>query len=110
MRVLFVCTANVARSPMAEAVFRELTAHREHEARSAGVSQSATRPLTTRDMAWADLVAVMEDAHLAVIRRRWPRHLRKVRVLDVPDDYEPAEPELRELLEERIRTLLADLF
>jgi predicted protein tyrosine phosphatase len=67
------------------------------------------RRLTTRDVGWADLVAVMEEEHLDVIRRRWPGHARKVRVLGVADDYAPAEPALREVLGERIRRLLADL-
>ncbi len=72
---------------MAEAIFRELTAtDRRHEARSVGTGARAARRLTTRDLAWADVVAVMELAHLAEIRRHWPDHARKVRVLGVPDD------------------------
>jgi predicted protein tyrosine phosphatase len=108
VNVLFVCTANVARSPMAEAVFRELAADRGHRTRSAGLAPGATRRLTTRDVAWADVVAVMEDAHLAAIRRRWPRHAAKVTVLGVPDEYDPGETELRALLRERVARLLGD--
>ena len=51
----------------------------------------------------------MEEEQLAVLRRQWPRHAAKVRVLEVPDEYVPTEPALREVLEERIRRLLADL-
>jgi predicted protein tyrosine phosphatase len=109
VKVLFVCTANVSRSRTAEVVFRELAGAREHSVRSAGTAPGATRLLTTREMAWADAVAVMEEAHLAVIRRRWPRHAGKVTVLGVPDDYDRDEPELRALLRERIRGRLAHL-
>jgi predicted protein tyrosine phosphatase len=92
---------------MAETIFRELTdGDRRHEARSAGTGTRATRRLTTRDLAWADVVAVMEPVHLAEIRAHWPDHARKARVLDVPDDYDPEEPELRALLTAKIRELL----
>ncbi len=110
MNILLVCTGNVARSPMAEAIFRELTAgDRRHEARSVGARARAARRLTTRNLAWADVVAVMEAAHLADIRRHWPDHARKVRVLAVPDDYDSEEPELRALLTEKIRAFIDDL-
>ncbi len=95
---------------MAEAIFRELTAgDRRYEACSVGTGTRAARRLTTRDLAWADVVAVMEPAHLAEIRRHWPDHARKVRVLGVPDDYDPEEPELRALLTTRIGELLSAL-
>jgi len=95
---------------MAEAVFRELTeGEGSCEARSAGLGAQAVRRLTTRDLAWADVVAVMEPVHLVEIRRHWPAQAGKVLVLGVPDDYDPGEPELRALLRTRIRAL-ADQF
>jgi predicted protein tyrosine phosphatase len=51
--------------------------------------------LTTLDLAWGDAVAVMELQDMALIRRRWPHHAAKVLVLDVPDDYDPGEPEVQ---------------
>jgi predicted protein tyrosine phosphatase len=110
MNVLFVCTHHVARSPMAAALFRELTgATNRHMVRSVGLATGASRRLTTRELAWADLVAVMEPAHLALIARRWPQQVAKVRMLDVPDDYDPDEPDLRALLIPKLRVLLAEL-
>ena len=110
MKVLFVCTGNIARSPAAEAAFRELVGPAAgHETRSAGTGSAATRRLTTRELAWADVVAVMEAEHLAEIRRFWPNHARKVRVLGIPDDYDPGEELLREFVRQKVEHLLAEL-
>ena len=110
MKVLFVCTANVARSPMAAEIFRELAGRdAPHTARAVGTASWAVRRLTTQDLAWADVVAVMEAQHLAEIRRHWPDHVRKVRVLEVLDDYDPGEPALRDLLTGKVKVLLAEL-
>jgi predicted protein tyrosine phosphatase len=95
---------------MAEAVFRTLAGgDGRHEARSAGLGARARRRVTTRELAWADVVAVMDDGHAAAIERRWPTHAPKLCVLGVPDDYDPEEPELRELLTTRIRALVLRL-
>jgi predicted protein tyrosine phosphatase len=110
MKALFVCTQNVARSPLAAAIFRELVGGRsQHLVRSAGIAPSAFQRLTTRDLAWADVIMVMEPAHLALIKRHWPKQAVKVWVLGVPDDYDPGEPELRAVLTPKIRTLLEGL-
>jgi predicted protein tyrosine phosphatase len=110
VNVLFVCTGNVARSPAAELIFRELAApDTRHATRSVGTGWAAVRRLTTREMAWADVVAVMERAHVAHIQQFWPDHARKVRILNVPDDYDPSEGELHAVLREKIKTLLDSL-
>ena len=62
VRVLFVCTANVCRSRMAQGVFRALTwslpGRNGHEARSAGTDPDpGGRELTRRDVAWADVAS-----------------------------------------------------
>ena len=95
---------------MAAAIFRELIGEASpHVVRAMGIASSATQRLTTRDVAWADVIVVMEPAHLVLIKRRWPHHAAKVWVLDVPDDYDPGEPELRAMLTPKIRTLLEAL-
>src|SRR3989442_10870908 len=90
MKVLFVCTENVARSRAAETLFRELQGGvGRHEVRSVGTASHAARRITTRDLAWADVIAVMESRHLNAIRRHWPHHVEKVMVLEILDFFLP---------------------
>jgi hypothetical protein len=49
----------------------------------------------------------MEPRHLGVIVRHWPRHADKVVVLQVEDRFVANERELRQMLEPKIRALLA---
>src|SRR3989442_15596018 len=98
MNVLFVCTQAIARSPVAAILFRQIAgADTPHQARVAGIAPWALTRLTTRDLAWADVVAVMEDTHRLDIRALWPDYAHKVVVLDVPDDYDPRDPEPRKV-------------
>lgn len=51
----------------------------------------------------------METTDRAVIQSYWADHIRKVRILAVPDDYAPGEPDLRAVLIPKIRALLEEL-
>lgn len=68
-----MCTGNVARGPLAAALLGELAraagAADRYVARAVGTAAWAPRRLTTRELAWADVVAVMEERHLAEVRR-----------------------------------------
>jgi predicted protein tyrosine phosphatase len=113
MRVLFVCTHNICRSRVAEQVFRVLTwrvgAPPAHEVRSAGIDPDPPgRPLTRGDVEWAEVICVMESIHREFIERRWPRHLDKVRVLEIPDVYQPGDDALHDRLAGHVRQLLAE--
>jgi protein-tyrosine-phosphatase len=113
MRVLFVCRGNVCRSRVGAEIFQVLSwsvANRaDHAARSAGVDPDAGgRLITGRDVAWAEVICVMEDEHAAYIRERWPGQARKLRVLGIPDVYEPDDEELRQRLTDVVRGLLAE--
>lgn len=105
--VLFVCSANLCRSVLAERLFNrevERLALKGWEARSAGLSArdglapppaalSAFRQLGVefgghrpaaldgRRFNWADWVLVMEQAHVAALHSRFPSGRRKVRLL-----------------------------
>jgi lipopolysaccharide/colanic/teichoic acid biosynthesis glycosyltransferase/predicted protein tyrosine phosphatase len=107
MKILFVCTENLVRSPMAEAIFNELQGRQgRHHAYSVGISSHAPRRLTTRDIAWADIVAVMENWQRQMIQTRWPGHVAKVAVLDVSDHFMAGDVSLTEVLEPKVRALL----
>jgi protein-tyrosine-phosphatase len=113
VRVLFVCRGNICRSRVGEQIFQVLSwsvgARGEHEARSAGVDPDpGGRQITGRDVAWADVICVMEPEHAAYIRKHWPRHAGKLRVLGILDIYDPDDEELRDRLTEVVRELLAE--
>jgi len=113
-RVLFVCTGNICRSPIAEAVFRHHVhaagLHQQFEIDSAathdyhtgeradprarrvgerhGVDVSSlARPVASRDFQHFDLIVAMDRGHLRELRSRCPADRReRIRLMR---DYEP---------------------
>lgn len=100
MRVLFVCNQNLHRSKTAEEFFRN-----DFETRSAGLFNE--QPITADQLAWADVVCVMEDFQREEIARRFPGlYLRKrILSLNIPDVYQYGQPELVALLRTRVSAL-----
>lgn len=101
-KLLFVCTMNTYRSPTAEDLFRS----DENETRSAGTDTSCPNPLTAEHVEWADMVVFMEEGHrkVALNRKALKKalHGKKQLVLGVPDRYDRNQPELLELLKEKL--------
>lgn len=106
LRLLFVCTGNICRSPMAEVYAEAAGVQRRRliEARSGGVLGIIDRPadplaikvmgeinidldghrssgVTEEMMTWARYVLVMELHHAIKLRERFPEHEDKVLVL-----------------------------
>lgn len=122
MRILFVCTGNTCRSPMAEAMFNHMAkqAGIAAEARSVGVaaitgtpmtgkSQKAlkdrgisaehrSKPLSEEGIAWADLILTMTIGHKRAVIEQYPDAIDKVYALK---EYTRDDLALRRHLEER---------
>jgi predicted protein tyrosine phosphatase len=95
---LFVCSRNRLRSPTAEAVF---AAWPGVETDSAGLDHDSVVPLSPEQIAWADIIFVMEPSHRSRLGRRFRRYLNGKRVicLGIADKYQLMAPELVTKLE-----------
>jgi predicted protein tyrosine phosphatase len=102
-RILLVCTANQNRSRTAEDLLRS---DPRYEVRSAGTDvyelDPEEHPVAEEDVAWADVIFVMEQYHLDVLDERFPGCSAKVRVLEIPDDYFRGDPRLISILRKRL--------
>jgi protein-tyrosine-phosphatase len=127
LNILFVCTGNTCRSPMAEALFKNMIKDGEFEVRSAGLaaidgqpaSQHVTEVLKKRDIAhthsakmldqeliqWADLILTMTFAHKMGILNSYKESHGKVFTLK---EYVTEEDELES--EEMLNWDIADPF
>ena len=105
LRVLFVCSANLQRSPTAEQVFGNLSD--EWQTKSAGILPSSGRnALTQRVIDWADLILVMESQHADHIQANYNANPDKIKVLNVPDIYVRNDPELIQELKKKVLPIL----
>lgn len=100
MRLLFLCSKNKLRSPTAEVVFAD---HPGIETDSAGLNRDAEVRVSDEQIAWADLVLVMEARHRTKLTRSHSPLLRNKRVvvLGIPDHYRFMDEELVKLLKKK---------
>ena len=112
MNVLFVCTGNTCRSPMAEGIFKKMldesdisdvkvksagiSAVEENEATDKAVevlkkegidiSGHKSKPLTDELIEWADRIYVMTSGHRATLHDLYPQAMDKVGLLSEDED------------------------
>jgi len=101
MKLLFVCSVNLNRSPTAERIFKD-----EYETKSAGIDPMARVVVTEKDIEWADIVFVMEEWQKEEIIETFPK-VKRVISLDIPDQFYYMEPELIYLLRKRVKKWLS---
>ncbi|TNE78445.1 MAG: protein-tyrosine-phosphatase [Bacteroidetes bacterium] len=106
-QVLVVCGKNKRRSRTAEYLFKN---DRRFSIRSVGLSPKSERQIQARDAAWSDLILVMEDAHKSrIVQLYRDVNIAPIQVLHIDDVYEFQDPELIELLTDRINAAI-DLY
>lgn len=122
LRILFVCTGNTCRSPMAEGLLRKLAQERgmELEVRSAGVSaisgtsisrhasailrdegindHMTSTQLSAENVAWADLILTLTGGHKRHLLQYFPAAVSKTYTLkEYVHDEEAVNGDIREL-------------
>lgn len=101
-RLLFVCTANIDRSPTAESLY---AGDPRYEVLSAGTAPFALVPISKRMLEWADRVFVMserQDHHKSELLKRFPELTLDIVDLDIEDRWYRGDPELVRILLERL--------
>lgn len=105
IKILFVCSKNQWRSPTGETMFRQTLGL---SVRSAGTSRSAKHTISIADIQWADMILVMEDKHRARLRAQFRDELRykTLHTLDIPDLYRFMDPDLVDILHDKVTPLI----
>ena len=100
MRVLFICNQNQNRSKTAEELFKD-----RFQTKSAGLYNE--KPVTEKQISWADIIIVMEYSQRSEIAKRFPKHYIQKHIisLDIPDTYHYNQPELVEVLKNKMNEL-----
>ena len=96
IKILFVCTCNINRSPTFERYFKRN--FKEHDVRSAGTHYGYPYQVNKELLNWADIVYVMDLSQAKFIQERFPDYYPKLEIIGISDQYDPDEPALMELI------------
>ncbi len=98
LNVLFVCSRNQWRSSTGEKIYEN---DGRVNTRSRGTARSAVKRITPQDLAWADVVMVMEDKHRERILADFPDlvQFKPIYVLDIPDRYQFMDLDLIDMIQ-----------
>ena len=99
--LLFICSLGQMRSPTAAGLF---TDSNDHQARFAGF-YSPDKPVDQSLIDWADEIFVFDeeqDRHLSLLQENFNVRDKTVRLLNVSDRYAKNDPELVELLKQKL--------
>jgi predicted protein tyrosine phosphatase len=101
MKALFVCNQGQHRSRTAEELFKD-----RFETASAGLFGNG---ITENQLEWADIVFVMEEFQREELSKRFPKQYMKKKILslEIPDVFSYNQPELKEILKEKMNSILA---
>jgi len=101
-KLLFVCAGGLDRSPTAVELFKD---SKKYEAKFCGIHPLISTPITRQALEWADEIFVMEPNHKRYILEHFPLIIKdkpEIVILDVPNEYVRTNPELKELLREKL--------
>jgi predicted protein tyrosine phosphatase len=103
--ILFICGKARKRSPTAAVVVADRLGQPTD---FAGLSADADERVGPEQLAWADVVAVMEKAQLSRLKRQLGPSLKGKRLvcMNIPDNFEFMQPELVELVTARLGRIL----
>ena len=101
---LFVCYANMDRSPTAEAVCTRIAEDHNLDivASSAGIANRADRPVTKEVADLADKIFVMEPSMVTEMVEGYGQNPAKIVCLDILDVYAQNDPALVQRLETKM--------
>ena len=96
MKILFVCTCNLNRSPSFERYFKKKLP--QYEVKSCGTDYGYPEHLSESLLDWADVVYVMDLSHELYIVEHFSKYKKKVQVIGISDQYDPDAENLIELI------------
>jgi len=103
MKVLFVCSQGLYRSPTARDLWKKM--HPKDEIDTIGVLEVSEETLKKK-AEWADKIIVMENMHKKLTLKVTGDSMevyQKIVVLDIPDIYDRDVPELIALLKKKFK-------
>ena len=97
MNILFICNQNENRSKTAQEIFKG-----KFNTKSAGLYNN--KPVTEKQLSWADTIIVMEDDQRSEIAKRFPKQYMQKRIIsfDIPDVYNYNDDKLVSVLKSKV--------